>query len=121
MQGPENSTFTGLYDVLCKDLTDVEHTMCIRLTAGQSPNLKTVLRYVNQTGTFRGDELENENNTTNSRLPYDLEALHVHSSRESLSEVVLLFEDSEAFEGALLSDLINLLKYRMRLVSGAYR
>jgi origin recognition complex subunit 3 len=110
VQGPENSTFTGLYDVLCKDIAKLEHTMCIKLSAGQSPNLKTILRYVNQAATLPVDEPDYGISEIGSKMTYDLQMLHLHSKRESLRQVVLLFEDSEAFEGALLSDLINLLK-----------
>ncbi len=85
--------------------------MCIKLTAGQSPNLKTVLRYVNQAAILPVDEANYEHSRTGSKLSYYLHTLHLYSKRESLRQVVLLFEDSEAFEGALLSDLIDLLKY----------
>ncbi len=111
IQGPGNSTFTGLYDVLCNDLGKLGDTACIKLTAGQSPNLRTVLRYINQAAAFPDNDHEHTTGEARRKLNYDLETLHHHVKQESLRHVVLLFEDGEAFDGALLSDLIDLLKY----------
>ena len=111
VQGPENGTFTGFSDALCKDLANLERTMCIKLTAAQSPNLRTVLRYVNQAATLSGDELDDANTGSGSILNYDLRRLHRHVERHSLHQVILVFEDSEAFEAALFSDIIDFLKY----------
>jgi origin recognition complex subunit 3 len=44
-------------------------------------------------------------------LDYDLEALHVFLSQQQSRRVVVAFQDSEAFESGLLTDLIALFQY----------
>ncbi len=48
-------------------------------------------------------------------LDYDLESLHVFLSQEKQQarRVVVAFQDSEAFESGLLTDLITLFQYAM--------
>lgn len=43
-------------------------------------------------------------------LPYDLDALHEHMQRQGMSKVVIAFQDSEAFDQSLLTDLLSLLR-----------
>lgn len=45
-------------------------------------------------------------------LDYDLESLHVFLNQQQQSKrVVVAFQDSEAFESGLLTDLITLFQY----------
>lgn len=44
-------------------------------------------------------------------LDYDLEALYAHVKHHEAEQVVVAFQDSEAFDTGLLSDLITLFKY----------
>jgi origin recognition complex subunit 3 len=44
-------------------------------------------------------------------LNYDLQILHDYVQENLLSRVVLSFQDSEAFEGNLIADLVDVLKY----------
>ena len=44
-------------------------------------------------------------------LDYDLEALHVFLNQQQSRRVVVAFQDSEAFESGLLTDLIALFQY----------
>lgn len=46
-------------------------------------------------------------------LDYDLEALHAHVRQHEAEQVVVAFQDSEAFDTSLLSDLITLFKYEI--------
>lgn len=51
--------------------------------------------------------------TTRQRRPqlsYDLQILCDHVRSQSIDRVVLAFHDSEAFDGTLLSDLIELIR-----------
>ena len=112
LQGPENSASATLLSSLEEVLSGLEHTLLITLTSAQSPNLKTVLTYINRAATNQIDGNDGATIVGNRKLSYDLQTLHDYVKRKALSKVVLLFEDSEAFEGALLSDLIELLKYQ---------
>lgn len=44
-------------------------------------------------------------------LDYDLEALHAHVKHHEAEQVIIAFQDSEAFDTGLLSDLVTLFKY----------
>ena len=110
MQGPENSASVSLFDSLAENLSNLDDFLCITLTSGQSPNLKTVLRYINQAATSQTDASDEANFKGKHKLNYDLQILHDHVNSKALSKVVLLFEDSEAFEGDLLSDLVDHLR-----------
>lgn len=43
-------------------------------------------------------------------LDYDLEALHAHIEPYESKQVIVAFQDSEAFDTGLLSDLITIFK-----------
>lgn len=43
-------------------------------------------------------------------MDYDLEALHAFAKSNPSRRVIVTFEDSEAFDSGLLSDLITLFK-----------
>lgn len=44
-------------------------------------------------------------------LAYDLDLLHDYVERKGVTKLVLALQDSEAFDPALLSDLLSLLRY----------
>jgi origin recognition complex subunit 3 len=44
-------------------------------------------------------------------LDYDLQALHAHVRHLEADQVIVAFQDSEAFDTGLLADLIMLFKY----------
>lgn len=45
------------------------------------------------------------------RLNYDLQILYDYGRSQSVCKVILVFEDSEAFEGKLLAELVDVLRY----------
>ena len=49
------------------------------------------------------------------RLNYDLEILCANVKRSSVKCLLLFFQDSEALGGSLISDLIELLRYVVKL------
>ena len=49
-------------------------------------------------------------------LNYDLEVLCASVKRHSVKRLLLFFQDSEALNGSLISDLIELLRYVFKLM-----
>lgn len=49
-------------------------------------------------------------------LNYDLEILRANVKRHSLQRLLLFFQDSEALNGSLISDLIELVRYVFKLM-----
>lgn len=50
-------------------------------------------------------------------LDYDLEALYEHFKPHESKQVIVAFQDSEAFDTGLLSDLVTLFKYEIYLLN----
>ncbi|KAL2256829.1 hypothetical protein VTK26DRAFT_1064 [Humicola hyalothermophila] len=95
----------------------------VRLRASEAPNLKAALKKIIRDATARGwEDAEGEDggghDDINVRgrkyLDYDLEALHAflkqqhRQDRESPGRVVIAFQDSEAFDSGLLTELVGL-------------
>lgn len=88
------------------------------MTAGECPNLKTLLKHLVKKATSRiEDEDEDDVDQPNrpSRhgprlLNYDLGHIQEWRKKNPVSSVVVTIQDSEAFEAGLLVDLIDLLQ-----------
>lgn len=91
----------------------------VRLRAAGAPNLKAALKKVIRDATAQvsigGDGDEDDAEVTLGRdgrkyLDYDLEGLHAFLSAQpdGSKRVIVAFEDSEAFESSLLTDLLAL-------------
>ena len=104
------STLSGISERYTAD----SQTLITSLSPAQCPNLKTALKNLLQIATDAGvDEDEDEANAKPVRgirlLNYDLQILQDVVIQKSLSQVIFHFKDSEAFDGPVLSDLIDVL------------
>ncbi|KAL1837432.1 hypothetical protein VTJ49DRAFT_3784 [Mycothermus thermophilus] len=86
----------------------------VRLRASDAPNLKAVLRKIIRDASAAGpgeDEDAGAEVVQGGRkyLDYDLEALHVFLRQHQTRRVVVAFQDGEAFDSGLLTDLISIL------------
>ncbi|KAH6626054.1 origin recognition complex subunit 3 N-terminus-domain-containing protein [Chaetomium sp. MPI-SDFR-AT-0129] len=121
--GPNIASQDLLFEQLAERLRTAAQARFVRLRAAEAPNLKAVLKKIIRDATARtADEEEGvdvEVMTQGGRkyLDYDLEALHVflknqkqHQQHQQQHQrrVVVAFQDSEAFESGLLTDLIAL-------------
>lgn len=112
--GPDDSVTASLFDSIAESANLECRTVLVTLSSGQSPNLKTVLKYINQRATSQ--KLDSQNDALfdeakdGRRLDYDLQVLHDHVQRHSIDMVLLSFRDSEAFEGKVLDDLVRVLR-----------
>jgi len=89
------------------------------LTSSECPNLKTLLKTLIKTVTSRVDD-EDEDDVdrpaTSSRhgpklLNYDLGHVQEWQKKNRASSIVVALQDSEAFDVALLVDVVDLLQY----------
>ncbi|KAK4158129.1 origin recognition complex subunit 3 N-terminus-domain-containing protein [Chaetomidium leptoderma] len=121
--GPNIASQGLLFEQLAERLcTATQAAKFVRLRASEAPNLKAVLKRIIRDATAtRGaadgdgegeDDVDAEVAQGGRKyLDYDLEALHVFLSRQQKQQsrrVVVAFQDSEAFESGLLTDLITL-------------
>ncbi|CAD6583165.1 MAG: hypothetical protein ASARMPREDX12_001195 [Alectoria sarmentosa] len=111
--GPDNSTTVSLFESIAEIANLEVRTIWVTLSSGQSPNLKTTLKYINQRATSRNldsqdDAILDEAND-GRRLNYDLQILGDYVQSHAIDKVLLSFQDSEAFEVKVLTDLIEVL------------
>ena len=120
-----NISSQGLFfDQLAEKLIDVDgggNRVVILKAADATATFKGLLRKIIKEGLVKrqaggdgeqDDEDEGETRIVGGRkfLHYDLEALAVMAKTVRCSHVFVAFQDSEAFEGGLLSDLIHLFR-----------
>ncbi|KZZ93164.1 Origin recognition complex, subunit 3 [Ascosphaera apis ARSEF 7405] len=111
--GSNMSSMARLLNRLRSDLHVRRIAKVVTLESGDAPNLKTVLKHIIREATT-GDDADLDPPSTGAQngmkyLPYDLDALHEHMQRQGMSKVVIAFQDSEAFDQSLLTDLLSLL------------
>ncbi|KAI1263112.1 origin recognition complex subunit 3 N-terminus-domain-containing protein [Xylariaceae sp. FL1019] len=113
--GPSLASQDLLFEQLSDTLQEKASSVVVRLRSSDAANLRTVLKKIIRVFLSRdcGDDDEQELSVSKEGrgfLNYDLEALHVHFTTKPQQQLaVIAFQDSEAFDSALLSDLISLL------------
>ncbi|KAK0730679.1 origin recognition complex subunit 3 N-terminus-domain-containing protein [Lasiosphaeris hirsuta] len=114
--GPNIASQDLLFEQLAETLCKGSQTRFVRLRSAEAPNLKATLRKIIRDATVRvtgdneeGDDVEVSVGQDGRRyLDYDLEALHVSLKLQQSRRVIIAFQDSEAFDNGLLTDLIAL-------------
>ncbi|KAI1756725.1 origin recognition complex subunit 3 N-terminus-domain-containing protein [Xylaria castorea] len=113
--GPNIASQDLLFEQLSETLRHEAGAQVVRLRSGDASNLRAVLRKIIHDIVSRDSVDGGDLDLTTSKdgrkfLNYDLEALYAHlklTPRRNM--VVIAFQDSEAFDSSLLSDLISLL------------
>lgn len=103
-----------LFDQLSETLQATNPSKFVRLRSSEANTLKTVLKKVIQSATSTISSEDNEElGVQDGRryLDYDLEALNKFLKTQDCERVYVAFQDSEAFDSSLLSDLIGLFRY----------
>ncbi|KAI0859573.1 origin recognition complex subunit 3 N-terminus-domain-containing protein [Xylaria cubensis] len=124
--GPNIASQDLLFEQLSETLQHEAGAQVVRLRSGDASNLRAVLRKIIHDVVSRdsidGDDLDLTTSKDGRKfLNYDLEALHAHlklTPRRNL--VVIAFQDSEAFDSGLLSDLISLLSSWLDRIPSAF-
>ncbi|KAL8944170.1 MAG: hypothetical protein Q9216_000594 [Gyalolechia sp. 2 TL-2023] len=111
--GSNSSTYANLVSSVSTELQLQRRTAVISLVPSQVSNLKSALKLINSRATgsdfnVEGDDQPKLNQRTR-RLNYDLHILNDHVQIHAIEAVVLAFHDSEAFEGTLLNDLVDVI------------
>ncbi|KAK3362945.1 origin recognition complex subunit 3 N-terminus-domain-containing protein [Lasiosphaeria hispida] len=114
--GPNIASQDLLFEQLAETLCKGSQTRFVRLRSAEAPNLKAALKKIIRDATVRvaGDDEEGDDVEVSvgqdgrKYLDYDLEALHVSLKLQQSGRVIVAFQDSEAFDNGLLTDLIAL-------------
>ncbi|KAI5286718.1 hypothetical protein KEM52_001885, partial [Ascosphaera acerosa] len=102
--GCNMSSMNRLVKRLKAALHEGNEARVVVLESGDAPNLKSTVKHIVKEAI--GDDAAP---SAGRYLPYDLEALHVHLQATGLNKVVVTFQDGEAFDRSVLSDLLALL------------
>ncbi|KAI1383206.1 origin recognition complex subunit 3 N-terminus-domain-containing protein [Hypoxylon trugodes] len=111
--GPNLATQDLLFEQLTEALQLRMDAKVVRLRSGDASNLKMVLKKIIHDTTARETDDENDLELATGKdgrkyLNYDLEGLYAHLKANPRRHIIVAFQDSEAFESGLLSDLISL-------------
>ncbi|KAI1759749.1 origin recognition complex subunit 3 N-terminus-domain-containing protein [Hypoxylon sp. FL1150] len=111
--GPNLASQDLLFEQFSETLQSQADAKVVRLRSGDASNLKAVLKKIIHDVTAREADDENDLELAMDKdgrkyLNYDLEALHAHLRSNPRRHIIIAFQDSEAFESGLLSDLISL-------------
>lgn len=106
-----------LFSQLASSISQADGSIFVPLNSTLAPNLKTLLKNLISKGTSSDAQSDDEDEVdavkpTRKRtrlLNYDLQLLYDYIREQGLSRVVVAFQDCETFDGALLSDAIELL------------
>ncbi|AEO65334.1 uncharacterized protein THITE_2112219 [Thermothielavioides terrestris NRRL 8126] len=108
--GPNIASQDLLFEQLAETLSAATQASFVRLRAADAPNLKAALKkIIRDATTGRSEDGDGMDAEGRKYLDYDLEGLLAFLAQHQLPlRVIVSFQDSEAFESGLLSDLIAL-------------
>ncbi|KAK7745306.1 Origin recognition complex subunit 3 [Cytospora paraplurivora] len=112
--GPNIASQDLLFEQLAERLGPSVQGRVVRLRSAEAPNLKVTLKKIIHDVTRpaaeddRDGELAVGKDGRRKYLDYDLEALYAHLRTHESKQVIVAFQDSEAFDTGLISDLVTL-------------
>jgi origin recognition complex subunit 3 len=118
--GPNIASQDLLFEQLSETLQSLDETTpskFVRLRSSDATTLKSTLKKIIRDATSKPSENSEddvdlqikEGQPGRRYLDYDLEGLHAFSNKHGFKHVFVAFQDSEGFDSALLSELIQLL------------
>lgn len=117
--GPSLASHDHLFDQLGQATKHSGRISFVSLTSQQCPNLKTLLKHLISRAASNEipDEGDEDDQLVSTKrkgprlLNYDLQILQNAVEDQKLDKVVVAFQDCEAYDGSLLSDAIELMRY----------
>ncbi|KAJ8070249.1 hypothetical protein OCU04_000634 [Sclerotinia nivalis] len=111
--GPNIASQGLLFEQLSTRLSNEVNGPVVTLRSGESSNLKALLKKLIRDVTHQKSNGEDESDNFLEEdgrkfLNYDLEIVHGYVKAHGCGRVVVSFQDSEAFDSALLGDVISL-------------
>ncbi|ROW16090.1 hypothetical protein VPNG_01926 [Cytospora leucostoma] len=111
--GPNIASQDLLFEQLAESLGPSVQGRVVRLRSAEAPNLKVTLKKIIRDVTRQAAEDDRDGELAVGKdgrkyLDYDLEALCAHLRTHESKQVIVAFQDSEAFDTGLISDLVTL-------------
>ena len=118
--GPAIASHAQFFDSLAERVSNETESVFVSLKSTECPNLKTLLKNVIRKATAAEEDDGDEHVVTRRKGPkllnYDLQLLYEWCQDQQPKHVVVTFQDSEAFDGPLLADTIQLMRYVLSLL-----
>jgi len=116
LAGPSIAAHGPFFLQVSKYISEACSSCFILLSSGECPNLKTLLKVLIRKATSRVDDDDEEELVKGSKkgpkvMNFDLKLLHDWLQPRDFQHVVIAFQDSEAFDGPLLAETIELFQY----------
>ncbi|EON62045.1 hypothetical protein W97_01264 [Coniosporium apollinis CBS 100218] len=116
--GPSIASHRTLFEHLGREIVAQTRSAFVLLTSAECPNLKTLLKNLIKNATARSTEEDEDDEVAGNAsqkgpklLTYDLQLLYLWFRIQDLDQLVVAFQDSEAFDGSLLGEAIELLRF----------
>lgn len=117
----DSTVHASFFKQLADTLANQRRTIYVQLKASECPNLKTLLKSLIHKATSTNDSGEDELTDgiapkvgrkvrDRKMLDYDLQILHDWIRKTRANQVVVVFQDGEAFEGHVIDEAIELLR-----------
>ena len=68
MSGPDSGTTVSLFESIADSASNESRTVLVTLNSGQSPNLKTALKYINQRATSQNLDSQDDTDFEESKV-----------------------------------------------------
>ncbi|KAF2754270.1 hypothetical protein EJ05DRAFT_521023 [Pseudovirgaria hyperparasitica] len=106
---PNLTLRSSFFDRLHLDVKEDQKAAFIPLSSGSCPNLKALLREVNRSSANLSSEDDANEMKNETRLfDYDLEAIRQQYAKGAAENVIIAFQDSEAFDSSVLVQAIDI-------------
>lgn len=117
LAGPNIASHTPLFEQLASHIRDEEKIgPVVILTSKDATNLKSILKKLIRDATQQDEGIDDEEEEIVGRkgsklLNYDLQILQNWCKLHEGQKVVIAIQDTEAFDGTILSDLVSLFRF----------
>lgn len=118
LAGPNIASHTPLFEQLANRIRDEDRTgPVVVLTSKDATNLKSTLKKLIKDATQQDEGLDDEDDEVivgrkGARLlNYDLQILQNWCNLHEGQKVIIAIQDTEAFDGNILSDLVSLFRF----------
>jgi origin recognition complex subunit 3 len=116
--GPSLSEHAGFLEQLETRVADggSNSKVLVKLSSSECPNLRALLKTLIAKATAQRENDDDMDVDVKPRkgpklLNYDLQLLHEWAQERKISQVIVAFQDSEAFDGTLLAEAIDIFRY----------
>ncbi|KAF2397608.1 hypothetical protein EJ06DRAFT_533220 [Trichodelitschia bisporula] len=112
LAGSSVTTQTSFFNQLSEKVLASGKNSFASISSGEAPNLKGFLKLLIRRAIAKKDAFDGDDETITTKgrrlLDYDLGVLHEWVKEKEIQEVVVTFQDGEAFDASLLADVLEL-------------